>query len=149
MEIYQIYFRVSQKVGMAEGGEDLTSLSLFLSLAVSVIIIIINVISVIIIIILGFSFYDDDHHHHHIDIEEQVIVLILIPLLVLLLKIQVLPHFSELFDQLVTDIQIAIIFHFFRCCSEPERKTREKAYLSEVCIGDYQIICVPFVNRFT
>ena len=58
MEIYQIYFRVSQKVGMAEGGEDLTSLSLFLSLAVSVI-----------IIILGLRFcYDgklhDDNHHH-------------------------------------------------------------------------------------
>ena len=125
MEIYQIYFRVSQKVGMAEGGEDLTSLSLFLSLAVSVIIIIINVISVI-IIILGFSFYDDDHHHHHIDIEEQVIVLILLPLLVLLLKIQVLPHFSELFDQLVTDIQIAMDFHFYLGVAQSQKGRPEK-----------------------
>ena len=61
-----------------------------------------------------------------IDLEEQVIVLILLPLLVLLLKIQVLPHFSELFDQLVTDIQIAMDFHFYLGVAQSQKGRPEK-----------------------
>ena len=61
-----------------------------------------------------------------IDLEEQVIVLILLPLLVLLLKIQVLPHLSKLYDQLVTDIQIAIDIHFYLGVAQSQKGRAEK-----------------------
>ena len=76
----------------------------------------------------------DSHHHHFDEVAKQVIVLILLPLLLLLLKIQVLPDFfsklslSLLKTLAVASIDFAIYVHFLRCCPEPERKGREKAF---------------------